>query len=260
MGIARKLFEASAADVWRAFRRRTGAAPGHRAPQVHAPVERAFLESDEYARSMSEHLPYPGVYDLHEAQNETRNYRYRHYEVQHQLGAFRWRGLQKHMAPVLDLIDAKDKRVIDFGGAACPVGMRTEVVDQLETDATGCAVPYADLAQVPDAIDGIFTSHALEHVAELDAVLDAFHAKLRPGGTLMVHAPAFTCVRWRAGIHSNALYNDHVWTFGLRGDAKPEGLSSYRDLDTLIEARFALERVDHCGDDSLFLVATRRSG
>ena len=207
---------------------------------------------------MSEHLPHPGYEDPHEAQNETRSYRYRHYEMQHTLGAFRWRGLQKHLDQVLALVDADDRRVIDFGGAACPVGLKTEIVDRLDIDATGRPVPYHDISEAPDGLDGVFSSHALEHVEALDAVLQAIHDKLRPGGTLMVHAPAFTCRRWRAGVHTNALYADHHWTFGLRDDTKPEGLENYRDLDSLLDAYVELHTVDHCGDDSLFLVGTRR--
>ena len=259
MGIVRKLLETSPADAWRAVRRRVAPSPAPTRPPPRAPVERAFLESPEYARLMSEHLPHPGYEDRHEAQNETRSYRYRHHEVSDRLGAFRWRGLQKHLTRVLDLVDAPEGRVIDFGGAACPVGLRTEIVDRLDTDATGRPVPYRDISEVPDGIDGVFSSHALEHVEALDEVLAAIHAKLRPGGTLMVHAPSFTCHRWRSGVHQNALYADHHWTFGLREDAKPAGLERYRDLDTLLADYVDLHTVDHCGDDSLFLVGTRRS-
>ena len=131
------------------------------------------------------------------------------------------------------------------------------MVDALETDALGRRVEYSDLDDVPDTLDAVFTSHTLEHVTELETLLDRIHAKLRPGGTLMAHVPAFSCVRWRAGQHSNTLYNDHVWTFGLQADDKPDGLIQYRDIDVLIGERFALKLADRCGDDSLFLLATK---
>lgn len=258
MGILRRLFETSAADIWHGVRRRISTPQDSRsALRVHEPVERAFLESEAYTRLMSIHLPYPGRYDEHEAQNQTRNYRFRHHEVQHQLGVFRWRGIQKHLREVLALVDAEGRRVVDLGGAACPVGLRTQVVDQLETDALGRPVLHHDLDDVPDELDGVFTSHTLEHVAELDGLLDRIRAKLRPGGTLIAHVPAFTCERWRAGQHSNTLYNDHLWTFGLEADPKPQGLIGYRDIDVLIRERFELRIADRCGDDSLFLLATR---
>ena len=60
------------------------------------PVSKDFLNSKEYQGHMARHLPYPGIYDLHEAQNETKNFLYRHHEVNHLLGVFRWRGIQKH--------------------------------------------------------------------------------------------------------------------------------------------------------------------
>ena len=100
MGFARKLYEASAAEVWRAVRRRAlgrHCARESVAPRRFEPVTRAFLESAEYRRLMAEHLPRPGAYDRHEAQNETRNYRFRHAEASERLGVFRWRGIQEHL-------------------------------------------------------------------------------------------------------------------------------------------------------------------
>ena len=257
MGIARKLYEASAADVWRAVRRR---APGRRTrarpPRRYQSVTRAFLESDAYRALMSEHLPHPGVYDRHEAQNETRSYRFRHGEASTRLGAFRWRGLQEHLPEVLGLVDGPGL-VVDFGGGACPVGLATRVLDRLEVDGLGRPVPFRDVADLPERVDGLFTSHTLEHVEQLEPTLEALFARLAPGGRVIAHLPSYTCVRWRAGEHANALYGDHLFTFGLSGDDKPAGLQRYVDVDALFSRFARVEQAGYCGDDSIYLSAVR---
>ena len=55
MGIARKLYEASAADVWRAVRHRAPRRRQPAPPRRYQPVTRAFLESDAYRALMREH-------------------------------------------------------------------------------------------------------------------------------------------------------------------------------------------------------------
>ncbi len=259
MGFARKLYEASAAEVWRAVRRRAlgrHCARESVAPRRFEPVTRAFLLSAEYRRLMAEHLPQPGAYDRHEAQNETRSYRFRHAEASERLGVFRWRGIQEHLDEVLSLVDGEGA-LIDFGGGACPVGFQTQVVDRLEQDGYERPVRFCDVEDVPGLLDGIFTSHTLEHVAELDSVLAAFARTLRPGGRLIAHLPAFSCVRWRAGEHAHALYHDHAWTFGLAGDEPEGGLKHYCDIELMVSRHLIVERAEYCGDDSIFLSARR---
>jgi SAM-dependent methyltransferase len=257
-GIARRLFGSSVAQAWRAARARlSGASAGTAIPPL-APVEPAFLRSAEYRRLMAEHLPDPRGYDRHEAQNETPSFRFRHHEMRHRLGAFRWRGLQEHLDEVLALVEAPGATIADLGGAACPVHAGAVVVDRLPRDGWGRPVPYADLSRLPAPVDGVFTSHALEHFDDLDRALEAIERALRPGGRLIAHLPSYTCVRWRAGHHANEHYGDHRWTFGLSGDAKPEGLIGYRDVDTAIGERFAIEVAAYCGDDSIFVSAVRR--
>jgi SAM-dependent methyltransferase len=218
-----------------------------------------FLRSTEYSQLMSRHLPYDGSYDLHEAQNETKNYLSRHRESAAKLGVFRWRGMQKHIETILKVVSVDGARVVDFGGAAGPMGMGSMLVDQQETDLLGRPVLFHSLADVPGTVDVIFSSHTLEHIPNLDDVLTKFAGILRPNGQLLLHLPSFSCERWRAGIHSHRTYNPHVWTFGL--GSKPEGLecANYLDIAAHLKRWFLVEEADYCGDDSIFIRARPQS-
>src|SRR5690606_30960590 len=127
------------------------------------------------------HLPFDGVYDLHEAQNQTANFRYRHFDCKNRLGIFRWRGIERNLDFLLPILTDSQKRIIDFGGAASSVGFHSVVVDQLRTDAFGNPVPFHSLSEVEGEVDVIFSSHTLEHIPDLDGILGSIAAKLKPG-------------------------------------------------------------------------------
>jgi SAM-dependent methyltransferase len=158
----------------------------------------------------------------------------------------------------LPLVTAPRARVIDFGGAGGPLGLGSLVVDRLERDALGRAVPYASLAAAGSGHDVAFSSHALEHIPALDEALADLHASLRPGGQLLLHLPAFSCERWRAGVHRNERFNDHVWTFGIGPEPAGVTCQSYVDIAARVAATFEVELAEYCGDDSIFLRARRR--
>lgn len=221
-------------------------------------VDVAFLRSEHYRKLMGQHLPHPGVYDHHEAQNDTRNFRFRHHEANDQLGLFRWRGIQEHLDVVLNTVTDNTARVVDFGGGACPLGLGSIIVDQLDVDGYGIGIRYHNLHELDFTPTVIFSSHTFEHIEPLDDVLAQLRDTLAEGGRLLAHLPAYTCERWRAGVHSNSLYNDHVWTFGLRGTTPPPGLPRYVEIDTKIEQFFEVEKAVYCGDDSIFLCALRK--
>ncbi len=223
------------------------------------PVTAAFLNSEAYEEMMTRHLPYPGVYDLHEAQNYTRNFTYRHHEANHLLGAFRWRGIYKHRHLILDLVLREGAQVVDLGGAAGPLGLGAQVVDFLPVDALGHQVRFRYLNELPEPVDVLFSSHTLEHIPELHNIMREIQKALVPGGHLMLHLPAFHCERWRVGTHQNKLYNDHQHTFGLKGTDHPEGLINYLDIDELVGQYFDLEMAEYCGDDSIFILAKNRT-
>jgi SAM-dependent methyltransferase len=255
----RRAYRASARDVVSAARARlartTTASPSR---SDATPPSEAFLRSSEYAELMSRDLPYDGSHDLHEAQNETRNYRFRHQTVAKRLGVFRWRGIQKHLDTILRLVTAPGSKVIDFGGAGGPLGFCAEVVDQLSVDAWGRAVPYSSLADVGDDVDVVFSSHALEHIPELDETLLAIQRCLKSGGDLVLHLPSFHCERWRAGVHTSRPFNDHVWTFGIDRDPVGVQCQSYVDIAAKVREQFDLRCAEYCGDDSILILARKR--
>jgi SAM-dependent methyltransferase len=237
-------------------RRRAQVEP--RARAAYRPVSEAYLRSSAYTEAMSRHLPHPGVYDLHEAQNWPRSFHTRHQEVGAELGLFRWRGIQQHLDEVLAAVTDPGLSVVDFGGAACPLGFESVVVDLLEEDGLGRPVRFHSLEELGFAPDVVFSSHTLEHVGPIEQVLAQIHERLRPGGKLMLHLPAYTCERWRAGLHRSRSYSDHLWTFGLRGSEVPEGLERYREIDAMLERWFELDEASYCGDDSIYIVASKR--
>jgi hypothetical protein len=255
-----KAYRTSPRDVVRAVTRRWPAAGLQRARDASpsVPLDEAFLRSDEYSTLMSRYLPYDGSYDLHEAQNETRCFRFRHHELAARLGVFRWRGIQKHLEVILPLVSAAQSRVLDFGGAGGPLGLGSLVVDRLERDALGRPVPYASLPAAGTGYDVAFSSHALEHIPALDEALTLLVASLRPGGHLLLHLPAFSCERWRAGVHRNQRFNDHVWTFGIGPEPAGVRCQSYVDIAGKVAATFDVAVAEYCGDDSIFVHARRR--
>jgi Methyltransferase domain len=255
--VLRRAYGSSARDLVAALRTRI--ARRKDAPSVGTPVppSEAFLRSMEYTQLMSRHLPFDGSHDLHEAQNETQNYRFRHQAVARRLGVFRWRGIQKNLDRILPLLTAPAAKIIDFGGAGGPLGFDAEVVDRLPQDAWGRPVRHHSLADVGENVDVVFSSHALEHIAELDDILRSMHRCLRPGGHLILHVPSFQCERWRAGVHVNERYSDHVWTFGI--GPEPHGLEckNYVDIAQKVRDSFEVRCAEYCGDDSIFILARK---
>ena len=221
------------------------------------PVTIEFLMSPAYKELMNRHLPYDLSYDLHEAQNDTSSYRFRHHQQGRRLGVFRWRGIQENLDLILDRISGTGKVIVDFGGAAMPLALGSQVVDRMETDVFGNSVPYHSLLQLPEKADVIFSSHTLEHIPNLDEVLAEISTALKPHGILILLVPAFSCVDWRAGVHKNPSHNDHCWTFGLAETVVPPDMMKYLPIDTKLSQFFRFISAKYCGDDSIFLLASQ---
>lgn len=236
--------------------------PGGRYGKAMQPVTPQFLRSEEYAELMTRHVPCGGSWDRHEAQNETTSYRFRHFEACNRLGIFRWRGMQENLDFLLEIFADDGTMLVDFGGAACPLGFHSVLVDQLKRDYAGKPVPFHALSELTRPIDVFFSSHTFEHIPELEVLLEGIRSHMARCGRLIVQLPSFYCERWRAGVHRNELFNDHVWTFGLAGDpnAGALGLERYCEIDTLLKRFFDVERAEYCGDDSIFIVARSIGG
>ncbi len=262
-GLLSRLYTASPRDVVQAVRSKVGKgkARGHDPYAAgDAPPSRDFLLSEEYRELMSKHLPFDDSHDRHEAQNRTENFRFRHHVAAGRLGAFRWRGMQEHLATLLTLTEGAEqgrRLVLDLGGAAGPLGLGSKVVDRQAHDKYGDPVPYHDLKDVPESADVIFSSHTLEHIPDLDGILRDIHDTLRPGGHTVLHLPAFSCERWRAGGHTHAVYHDHVHTFRLSEPELPDTFDDAIAIDDKVAEHLDIVEASYCGDDSIWLVAQR---
>ena len=220
-------------------------------------IDQTFLKSPQYKRLMSTYLPFDGLYDIHEAQNKTMNFCFRHFEANKELGVFRWRGIQENLDTLLPILINPSKCIVDFGGAANPLGFNSILVDQAQFDIYNRPVNYHSLAEINSRVDVIFSSHCLEHILPLNETLEMMARALDPQGLVLLHLPSFSCERWRAGIHKNIKYNDHVWTFGLKNTAIAPDLVNYINIDDLVSQHFKIKEAKYCGDDSIFIIAEK---
>jgi SAM-dependent methyltransferase len=141
------------------------------------------------------------------------------------------------------------RRVLDVGAAngrfALPLLRSGREVHCIEIDPVFCdALAHAglpvsrDLAALPDGgFDAAYSLNVLEHVADDAAILAELHAKLRPGGRLLIYVPAFP-----------VLYGANDRAVGHLRRYRRAGLGRL-----LRQAGFALERLHHV--DSLGFAA-----
>ena len=159
------------------------------------------------------------------------------------LGAWRWRLMQRNSERLLPLLEGR--RVLDFGGAAGPVGYGCDIVDH-----------GADMRALYDAdgtYDTIYTSHTLEHIVDLDLALLCIREKLAAGGYLIAHVPS-----WEKEALRHANWPHHYQTFGLGNDADhPAWGHDWRLLDRAVEDWADVEWTDRDGH-SLLMVARKR--
>ncbi len=193
---------------------------------------------------------------LDEAEQQTENFLYRHKEVNTRLGVFRWRGLHDHLDEVLQLIEGSEN-VIDFGGAGCPLGLDSIVVDLLKWDAAGYEIKHHDIKAWSGRADLVFSSHCLEHFEDLEGALKDLSEALAPAGKALLLLPAHTCVRWRAGIHKNTNFNDHRWTFCLSKDQDVPDVEKMVAIDEKVAEHMVIETAEYCGDNSIYIVASK---
>lgn len=70
--------------------------------------------------------------------------------------------------------------------------------------------PFNDAMRLPfeDAsLDYVFSSHCLEHLADLAAALREWTRVLRPGGVMLLYLPHWDCEYWRVGNNPKHLHN-----------------------------------------------------
>jgi len=160
------------------------------------------------------------------------------------VGAWRWPLL--HADRVANLLDdwiSGADRIIDYGGAAGPLGYGSLVVDRI-ADVRG-------LEEVDGQCDLIFTAHTLEHVVDLGLVLCSFHWKLPAGGRVIALVPS-----WRKEMLRAENWAYHAQTFCLSVD--PDAPDEYTRLDLMFnrhgfDIHFAAE-----GYENIIVFAVKR--
>lgn len=198
------------------------------------------VRSELFASMMMRYVE--GEPGLNEARDRTPSYVFRHSpEMRAVLGVWRWRGLYENRETILPLLDSAC-RILDHGGGACPLGWGAEIVES-DAELEACEGPY----------DVVFSSHTLEHCADLNWTLVRLTNLLSKGGHFILHVPAYTATHWRAGTvrPNDAIHGPHLWNLCLLADFErcPEPRYSFA------EELFSF--ADYVGDNSILVIGER---
>lgn len=218
-------------------------------------LNEAFLKSDGYHELMTKHSGSNFISFKNDAETHSPNFMFRHMKFHKILGGWRWKVMWEKREMLLQTIFNSDLRGIDFGGANGPVSLHTEIVDFASHDSFNRPVKYNSFDALDFKADFVYSSHTLEHVPNLDEVLAEMKQHLKPKAKLFLHVPAYTCKRWRSGIHTNKKFNDHAWTFHLSSDVPKEELINPHAFDTTVAKHYTILSAEYVGDNSIFVVA-----
>lgn len=217
-------------------------------------LNKKYLSSQEYDNLMT--TDFNREESGNEAELNNKNFLFRHGNFLKILGSWRWMGMYENKKHILNVVYGG--KGIDFGGAAGPVTKEAITVDFSKEDIFKRKVKYNSLKEVDFKADFIFTSHTLEHIPDLDTIFNNMKEVIKPGGDVIIHLPAYTCVRWRNGLHTNKKFNDHYWTFYLSQDEDTVNglnLSNTLAIDNKIKDYFSIDKAFYCGDNSIMLFA-----
>ena len=215
-----------------------------------------FLSSDRYDQLMTRGNNHENFANFtNDAEERTANFIYRHMRCHKILGCWRWKALWQNKDILLPVLFDKGQVGIDFGGANGPVSLHSITVDFAPVDTFNRKVKYKHLTDVPQQVDYIFSSHTLEHIKDLDAIFSEMRNVLKKDGKLFFHVPAYSCVRWRSGLHTNKAFNDHAWTFHLEEDKMSSEIGNPLAFDSKVAEYFKIESAEYVGDNSIFVIA-----
>tara|TARA_R110002110_G_scaffold295886_4_gene509948 strand:- start:4713 stop:5414 length:702 start_codon:yes stop_codon:yes gene_type:complete len=224
-----------------------------------------YLLSDKYVRDImgKANVSYEEfIKILNDAESATQNYNYRHNpnvsNIATKLGAWRWKGLFTYREQIVPILFDKELKGVDFGGAARPISRHLDIVDLVLVDYYDRPVKYNSLAEIKHKLDFVFSSHALEHIQNLNNVLDDIYSSLKIGGKLILNLPNYTCNRWRANSGLDMGGTPHVHTFKLSKTVTNQTINSLKSIDTLLEDQgFEVTLAEYTGDDSIIIMAKK---
>lgn len=155
--------------------------------------------------------------------------------VRDEVGAWRWPLVAKHADRICKALAAGP--AIDFGGALGPIGYGAMIVDRLSE--------HRSLYDVPGPVRTVFTSHTLEHIVDLHAVMVAIVSKLYGGGDLIVHVPT-----WRNIKLQDQHWAEHAKTFCLSSDEY--AAADFVPIDNVLQ-RYGFT-IDHAEEENANLI------
>lgn len=224
-------------------------------------ITKEYILSEDYVRDMM--TGYDGYYDeflldLYDAEPKTLNYNIRHFELTTKLGGWRWKGIFTYRQTFADLIFNNTLNGVDFGGSQRPISNKIDIVDIEKKDYYGRAVKYNSLSDLDKRIDFIFSSHTLEHVLELETVLEDMYNVLDKDGILALNLPSYTCRRWRANTGNWMGGTPHKHTFKLGRTRINETLPALVNIDQLVKEKgFTPVLSEYTGDNSIIIFAEK---
>ena len=114
------------------------------------------------------------------------------------------------------------------------------------------------MSEVDYDIDFIFSSHTLEHIPNLEEILQEMYDNLVDDGILALNLPAYSCKRWIAKTGHWMGGTPHVHTFKLSKTKVDEDITNLLDIDSLLEKfGFKISLAEYTGDNSIIIFAEK---
>jgi predicted SAM-dependent methyltransferase len=220
-----------------------------------------YLLSEQYIRDMM--VGYNGDYNdfihsLYDAEPKTDNYNIRHFQLSQKLGGWRWKGIFTYRETFANIIFNKNLKGIDFGGSQRPISSHIDIVDIEKNDYYQRPVKYNLLEEVEYDIDFIFSSHTLEHIPNLEEILEQMYDNLVKDGILALNLPSYSCKRWWANTGNWMGGTPHVHTFKLKKTKVVEDIPKLINIDELLEKKgFNIALAEYSGDNNIIIFAEK---
>lgn len=224
-------------------------------------INKNYLSSDEYLQHflINSNMNYNDFISFHyDAEPKTQNYEIRAFQFRTMLGVWRWKGIFTYRDTFISIIFNDKLKGVDFGGSQGPVAPHVDIVDLENIDYYGRPIKYHKLSEVEYSIDYIFSSHTLEHIPNLEEVLEEMYKALEKDGILALNLPSYSCKRWWADTGNWMGGTPHVHTFKLKKTKVEEDIPKLINIDELLEQKgFKIALAEYAGDNNIIIFAEK---
>lgn len=225
-------------------------------------ITKEYLLSDNYVNDML--IGYNNsltqfISDLYDAEPKTNNYNIRHFQLSQKLGGWRWKGIFTYRETFINIIFNDKLKGVDFGGSQRPISPNIDIVDIETTDYYDRPIKYHKLSEVEYPIDYIFSSHTLEHIPNLEDIIEEMYEALVTDGILALNLPSYSCKRWWANTGNWMGGTPHVHTFKLKKTIDiNEDIPNLINIDELLENKgFKIALAEYAGDNNIIIFAEK---